>query len=214
MAQDNRTIGKFQLTGIPPAPRGMPQVEVTFDIDANGILHVSAKDKASGKEQKIRIEASSGLSDADIDKMVKQAEANAKEDEGRRQEIDTRNQLDGLVYKVEKDSKEWVDRLAADVKERLDKAVEAGKDALRTGDAAKIRTSLDELNVAYSAAGASLYQNASASGSEAPPSGDAGQPQPPRMMRSRPTTRSWTTSRRSNTTETATRTFGRSSTYY
>src|SRR5665213_2315381 len=81
---------------------GMPQVEVTFDIDANGILHVSAKDKASGKEQKIRIEASSGLSDADIDKMVKQAEANAKEDEARRQEIDTRNQLDGLVYKVEK----------------------------------------------------------------------------------------------------------------
>jgi molecular chaperone DnaK len=180
MAQDNRTIGKFQLTGIPPAPRGMPQVEVTFDIDANGILHVSAKDKASGKEQKIRIEASSGLSDADIDKMVKQAEANAKEDEGRRQEIDTRNQLDGLVYKVEKDSKEWVDRLAADVKERLDKAVEAGKDALRTGDAAKIRTSLDELNVAYSAAGASLYQNASTSGSEPPPSGEAGQPQPPK----------------------------------
>ncbi len=160
MAQDNRTIGKFQLTGIPPAPRGMPQVEVTFDIDANGILHVSAKDKASGKEQKIRIEASSGLSDADIDKMVKQAEANAKEDETRRQEIDTRNQLDGLVYKVEKDSKEWVDRLAADVKERLDKAVEAGKEALRTGDSAKIRTALDELNVAYSAAGASLYQSA------------------------------------------------------
>ena len=143
MAQDNRTIGKFQLTGMPPAARGMPQVEVTFDIDANGILHVSAKDKASGKEQKIRIEASSGLSDADIDKMVKQAEANAKEDEARRQEIDTRNQLDGLVYKVEKDSKEWVDRLAADVKERLDKAVEAGKDALRTGDAAKIPSSLD-----------------------------------------------------------------------
>ncbi len=180
MAQDNRTIGKFQLTGMPPAARGMPQVEVTFDIDANGILHVSAKDKASGKEQKIRIEASSGLSDADIDKMVKQAEANAKEDEARRQEIDTRNQLDGLVYKVEKDSKEWVDRLAADVKERLDKAVEAGKDALRTGDAAKIHSSLDELNVAYSAAGAALYQNASASGTEPPPGGEAGQPQPPK----------------------------------
>ena len=118
MAVDNRTIGKFQLTGMPPAPRGMPQVEVTFDIDANGILHVSAKDKATSKEQKIRIEASSGLSDTDIDKMVKQAEANAKDDEIRRQEIDTRNQLDGLVYKVEKDSKEWVDRLALDIKER------------------------------------------------------------------------------------------------
>ncbi len=177
MAQDNRTIGKFQLTGIPPAPRGMPQVEVTFDIDANGILHVSAKDKASGKEQKIRIEASSGLSDTDIDKMVKQAEANAKEDEARRQEIDTRNQLDGLVYKVEKDSKEWVDRLAADVKERLDKAVEAGKEALRTGDSGKIRTALDELNVAYSAAGASLYQSASTH-RRAPARGRGGRPAP------------------------------------
>ena len=180
LAQDNRTIGKFQLTGIPPAPRGMPQVEVAFDIDANGILHVAAKDKASGKEQKIRIEASSGLSDADIDKMVKQAEANAKEDETRRTEIDTRNQLDGLVYKVEKDSKEWVDRLGADVKGRLDKAVEAGKDALRTGDTAKIRSSLDELNVAYSAAGASLYQNASAGGSDAPPTDEAAPQQPPK----------------------------------
>jgi molecular chaperone DnaK len=180
MAQDNRTIGKFQLTGIPPAQRGMPQVEVTFDIDANGILHVSAKDKASGKEQKIRIEASSGLSDADIDKMVKQAEANAKADADRRQEIETRNQLDGLVYKVEKDSKEWVDRLAPDVKERLDKAVETGKDALRTGDSAKIRTASDELNVAYSAAGASLYQNASSSGTEPPPGGEAGQAEQPR----------------------------------
>ena len=89
MAVDNRTIGKFQLTGIPPAPRGMPQVEVTFDIDANGILHVSAKDKATGKEQKIRIEASSGLSDTDIDKMVKAAEATASEDKKRREEIET-----------------------------------------------------------------------------------------------------------------------------
>jgi molecular chaperone DnaK len=180
LAQDNRTIGKFQLTGIPPAQRGMPQVEVTFDIDANGILHVSAKDKASGKEQKIRIEASSGLSDADIDKMVKQAEANAKVDSERRQEIETRNQLDGLVYKVEKDSKEWVDRLAADVKERLDKAVETGKEALRTGDSGKIRSALDELNVAYSAAGASLYQSASATGSEPPQGGEPGPAQEPK----------------------------------
>ncbi len=171
MAQDNRTIGKFQLTGIPPAPRGMPQVEVTFDIDANGILHVSAKDKASGKEQKIRIEASSGLSDSDIDAMVKQAEANAKEDQARRDQIEARNQLDGLVYKVEKDSKEWVDRLAADAKERLDTAVEAGKEALRTGEPEKIRSALDELNVAYSAAGASLYQNAPSGDAEAPAGG-------------------------------------------
>src|SRR5213082_1595513 len=98
MALDNRTIGKFQLTGIPPAPRGVPQIEVTFDIDANGILHVSAKDKATGKEQKIRIEASSGLGDKDIDKMVKDAEAHATEDKRRREEIERRNRLDTLVY--------------------------------------------------------------------------------------------------------------------
>jgi molecular chaperone DnaK len=163
MAIDNRTIGKFQLTGIPPAPRGMPQVEVTFDIDANGILHVSAKDKATNKEQKIRIEASSGLSDTDIEKMVKSAESHAAEDKKRRDEIEARNQLDGLVYKVEKDSKEWIDRLSADVKARLDNAVEGGKGALKTGDPDLIRRALDDLNAAYSAAGASLYQGAQAS---------------------------------------------------
>ena len=173
MAADNRTIGKFQLTGMPPAPRGMPQVEVTFDIDANGILHVSAKDKATSKEQKIRIEASGGLSDADIDKMVKTAEANAAADKERRDGIEARNQLDGLVYKVEKDSKEWVDRLSADLKEKLDAAVEAGKQALRNGDAAGISTALAELNAAYSAAGASLYQSAAQS---TPESGPGDQP--------------------------------------
>jgi molecular chaperone DnaK len=173
MAIDNRTIGKFQLTGIPPAPRGMPQVEVTFDIDANGILHVSAKDKTTGKEQKIRIEASSGLSDAEIDKMVKAAELHAKEDQERREQIEARNQLDGLVYKVEKDSKEWVDRLPGDMKGRLDAAVEAGRQALRAGDPAGIKTALNELNAAYSAAGASLYQQASASGTEGPSGGAA-----------------------------------------
>jgi molecular chaperone DnaK len=151
MAQDNRTIGKFQLTGIPPAPRGMPQVEVTFDIDANGILHVSAKDKATNKEQKIRIEASSGLSDSDIDKMVKAAELHSKEDKDRRDQIEARNHLDGLVYKVEKDSKEWVDRLDTAAKTRLDEAVEGGKQALRTGDNDGIKKALEELNAAYSA---------------------------------------------------------------
>jgi molecular chaperone DnaK len=172
MASDNRTIGKFQLTGIPPAPRGMPQVEVTFDIDANGILHVSAKDKATGKEQKIRIEASSGLSDAEIDRMVKAAEQHASEDKQRRETIEQRNQLDSLVYRVEKDSKEWVDRLPADAKSRLDSAVEAAKQALRTGDPDAIRKALDELNNAYSAAGASLYQAGQAQGQGA----EAGQP--------------------------------------
>ncbi len=173
MAVDNRTIGKFQLTGIPPAPRGMPQVEVTFDIDANGILHVSAKDKASGKEQKIRIEASSGLSDTEIEKMVKSAESNAAEDKKRRDQIEARNQLDGLVYKVEKDSKEWVDRLSADAKARLDNGVEGAKGALKNGDPELIQKALDELNGAYSAAGASLYQSAQGSSSAGPETGTA-----------------------------------------
>ncbi|HKU60740.1 MAG TPA: molecular chaperone DnaK [Gemmatimonadales bacterium] len=179
MAMDNRTIGKFQLTGIPPAPRGMPQVEVTFDIDANGILHVSAKDKATNKEQKIRIEASSGLSDTEIDKMVKAAEQHASEDKDRREQIEQRNQLDSLVYRVEKDSKEWVDRLPADAKSRLDAALEGAKQALRAGDPDTIRKGLDELNGAYSAAGASLYQSAQGQGQPGPEAGGAqGEPQP------------------------------------
>ncbi|HUR96121.1 MAG TPA: molecular chaperone DnaK [Gemmatimonadales bacterium] len=177
MAQDNRTIGKFQLTGIPPAPRGMPQVEVGFDIDANGILHVSAKDKATGKEQKIRIEASSGLSDTEIDRMVKAAEQHSQEDKERREAIESRNQLDSLIYRVEKDSKEWVDRLPAEAKTRLDSALEGARQALRTGEADAIRRGLDELNAAYSAAGASLYQSAQAQGAEGQPTdGQAGEP--------------------------------------
>jgi molecular chaperone DnaK len=178
MAVDNRTIGKFQLTGIPPAPRGMPQVEVAFDIDANGILHVSAKDKTTGKEQKIKIEASSGLSDQDIEKMVKSAEAHASDDKKRRDEIEARNQLDGLTYKVEKDSKEWVDRLSEEAKSKLNNALEGATGALKTGDPDLIRRALDELNAAYSAAGASLYQRAQGTGEPtadgaAPPEGAA-----------------------------------------
>src|SRR5687767_3523858 len=134
LATYNKTIGKFQLTGIPPAPRGMPQVEVTFDIDANGILHVTARDKATGKEQKIRIEASSGLSEAEVDRMVKDAEKNAAADKARRDEIDTRNRLDSMTYEVEKNAKEWADRLPADAKSRLEAALEGGRQALRTGE--------------------------------------------------------------------------------
>jgi molecular chaperone DnaK len=158
MAQDNRTIGKFQLTGIPPAPRGVPQVEVTFDIDANGILHVSAKDKATGKEQKIRIEASSGLGDKDIERMVKDAEAHGADDKRRRDEIERRNRLDATVYDVEKNSKDWKDKLDGDLKTRLDAAVDTAKQALRSGDGDQIAKALEELQQAYSAAGASLYK--------------------------------------------------------
>jgi molecular chaperone DnaK len=175
MAIDNRTIGKFQLTGIPPAPRGMPQIEVTFDIDANGILHVTAKDKATGKEQKIRIEASSGLSDKEIDRMVKAAEEHASDDKKRREEIETRNRLDAMVYDVEKNAKEWSDKLDPAVKKRLEEAVEGAKKALRTGDAGEIRKASEGLQGAYSEAGRSLYQSqtAGSAGPAEPPGGGA-----------------------------------------
>ena len=174
MALDNRTIGKFQLTGMPPAPRGVPQVEVTFDIDANGILHVSAKDKATGKEQKIRIEASSGLGDKDIDKMVKEAEAHAAEDQRRRDEIERRNRLDTMVYDVEKNSKEWAEKLEASLKTRLDAAVSGAKAALRSGNPDDIGKALEELQQAYSAAGASMY--AASRGAQPGAGGTDGQP--------------------------------------
>jgi len=179
MAQDNRTLGRFQLTGLPPAPRGMPQVEVTFDIDANGILHVSAKDKATNREQKIRIEGTSGLSDSEVDRMVKQAEQHAADDKSRREQIERRNRLDALVYEVEKNSKEWADRLDTTNKERLNQAVESAKQALRAGDPDAIQKALDELSQAYSAAGTSLYESARAQSSSEGGAGDAGAgPQP------------------------------------
>ncbi len=158
LATYNKTIGKFQLTGIPPAPRGVPQVEVTFDIDANGILNVTAKDKATGKEQKIRIEASSGLSDAEIDRMVKDAEKNASEDKSRREQIDARNRLDSLAYEVEKNSKEWGDKVPEGVRQRLDASVEKARTALRGDDMNAIKEATDELQRVYSEAGQAFYQ--------------------------------------------------------
>ncbi len=178
MAMDNKTIGKFQLTGIPPAPRGMPQVEVTFDIDANGILQVSAKDRTTGKEQKIRIEASSGLSDKEIERMVQDAEAHASEDEGKREKVDARNRLDSLVYQVEKDTAEWGDKVSESTKERLSEAVEKGKEALKGDDLATLTAARDELMQAFSAAGQEMYQSQAADASaEAEPAG-AGAEQP------------------------------------
>ena len=176
MATDNRTIGRFQLTGIPPAPRGMPQVEVTFDIDANGILHVSAKDKTTGKEQKIRIEASSGLSDAEIEKMVKTASEHADDDKKRREEVERRNRLDHLVFQVEKESKEWIDRVEAAHRDRLNAAVDQAKKALRSGAGDEIQKALEELSQAYSAAGASLYQGAQGQGGSTGAGPEAGAP--------------------------------------
>ena len=162
MAVDNKTIGKFQLTGIQPGPRGMPQAEVTFDIDATGIMHVSPKDRATGKEQKIRIEASSGLSDAEIDRMVKDAEAHASEDEERREKVESRNQLDSLVYQVEKDTGEWGEMVSEGTKERLDGAVEQAKEALKGDELATLNSARDELMQAFSAAGQEMYQSQAA----------------------------------------------------
>jgi molecular chaperone DnaK len=176
MAVYNKTIGKFQLTGIPPAPRGMPQVEVTFDIDANGILHVSAKDRATGKEQKIRIEASSGLSETEIDKMVKDAESHASEDKERREQVEARNRLDSMVYEVEKNMKEWEDKLDQPTKDKLNESLERSRKALKQDDVSEVRSAYEEMQAAYTAAGASIYQQqaaASGAGADAGFSGGA-----------------------------------------
>lgn len=173
LATYNKTIGKFQLTGIPPAPRGMPQVEVTFDIDANGILHVTAKDKATGKEQKIRIEASSGLSDAEIDRMVKDAEKNAAEDKKQREAIDARNRLDSMTYEVEKNVKEWGDKVSADTKTKIDAAIERARKALRGDDMNEIRSAQEELTKVFSEAGQAFYQQQAQTGAQQP---EPGQP--------------------------------------
>jgi molecular chaperone DnaK len=157
MAMYNKTIGKFQLTGIPPAPRGMPQVEVTFDIDANGILHVSAKDRATNKEQKIRIEASSGLSESEIDRMVKDAESHAGEDKARREQVEVRNRLDSMVYQVEKDKKEWEDKLDESTRTSLNDALERARKALKQDDVNEVRSSTEALQQAFTAAGAQIY---------------------------------------------------------
>jgi molecular chaperone DnaK len=167
LAMYNKTIGKFQLTGIPPAPRGMPQVEVTFDIDANGILHVSAKDRATGKEQKIRIEASSGLSDTEIDRMVKDAESHAGEDKARREQVEARNQLDSRVYQVEKDKKDWEDKLDQSTRDQLDAALERAKKALKQDDVGEVRAASEALQQAFMAAGTQVYQSQQAAGGAA-----------------------------------------------
>ena len=168
MALDNKTIGKFQLPGIPPAPRGMPQIQVTFDIDANGILNVSAKDNATGKEQKIRIESSSGLSDSEIDKMVQDAEAHATEDEEKREQVDARNQLDSLVYQAEKDSAEWEDKVSDESKQNLTEALDSAKTILSDHEAGAedLNASRDNLMQAFSAAGQEMYQAQAASDEE------------------------------------------------
>ncbi|MDX9942998.1 MAG: molecular chaperone DnaK [Bacteroidales bacterium] len=158
MARDNRTIGRFHLDGIPPAPRGLPQIEVTFDIDANGILNVSAKDKATGKSQQIRIEASSGLSDSEIDRMKKEAEANAEADRKLKEEIDKLNAADGLIFQTEKQLKEFGDKVPAEKKAPIEQALADLKEAHKNKDLAAVDTTMAALNNAWQAASAEMYQ--------------------------------------------------------
>ncbi len=160
MARDNRTIGRFHLDGIPPAPRGMPQIEVAFDIDANGILNVSAKDKASGKEQNIRIEASSGLNEDEIKKMKEEAEAHAESDQKKKEEIDKLNSADSLIFQTEKQLREFGEKLPAEKKEPIEKALADLKEAHKNKDLAAIDTTMETLNSAWQAASAEMYQNA------------------------------------------------------
>ncbi|HEY7186532.1 MAG TPA: molecular chaperone DnaK [Vicinamibacterales bacterium] len=181
LARDNRTLGRFQLVGIPPAPRGIPQIEVTFDIDANGIVNVSAKDLGTGKEQKITITASSGLSKDEVERMMKDAESHSEEDKKRRQEIETRNRADQAVYAAEKMLRESGDKLNASDKSAVENAVEGLKTAINSNDTAGMERAMDLLTQMQHKAAEALYKNTGAGaagsagspGSEGPSSGDS-----------------------------------------
>ena len=175
-AKDNKSLGQFRLDGIPPARRGVPQIEVTFDIDANGILKVSAKDKATGKEQAIRIEASSGLSKEEIEKMKAEAEANAEADKKEREKIDKLNQADSMIFSTENQLKELGDKLPADKKAPIEAALQKLKDAHKAQDLATIDSAMAELNTAFQAASAEMYaQGGAQGGAQAGPDMNAGQ---------------------------------------
>lgn len=168
MAPDNKTLGNFELTGIPPAPRGVPQIEVTFDIDANGIVHVSAKDLGTGKEQSIRITASSGLSKEEIDKMVRDAESHASEDKKKRELIEARNHADGLVYATEKSLKEYGDKIDSSEKKKIEDAIAAVKKEMEGNDADAIKKASDELTQASHKLAEAVYAKAGHQGAEQP----------------------------------------------
>jgi len=167
MAADNRTLGRFHLDGIPPAPRGIPQVEVTFDIDANGILNVKAKDKGTSKEQKITITASSGLSKDEIEKMKKEAGAHETEDKKRKEEAETRNQADGLAYTAEKTIKEAGDKIDQAAKDKVEKAIAEVRKSLQSNDSAEIKKNLDALQKEVYEMSAKLYKESGPAGGPA-----------------------------------------------
>ncbi|GGG28431.1 chaperone protein DnaK [Rhodococcoides trifolii] len=174
IASHNKLLGSFELTELPPAPRGVPQIEVTFDIDANGIVHVTAKDKGTGKENTIKIQDGSGLSKEEIDRMVKDAEAHADEDKARREEAETRNQAESLVHQTEKFVKDSEDKIPADLKERVETAISEAKTALDGTDLSAIKTAVEKLSTESQAVGTAIYEASAAEGSangEAPTDG-------------------------------------------
>jgi molecular chaperone DnaK len=173
MAADNKMLGQFDLVGIPPSPRGLPQIEVTFDIDANGIVNVSAKDKASGKEQTIRIQASGGLTEADIQRMVKEAEAHAEEDKRRKELVEARNQADSTIYMAEKSLKETEGRVPPDVKSTVEQAVSALKDAVKGEDVQRIKQATERLSQAALRLAEALSSAAAGAGAGPDQSGGA-----------------------------------------
>jgi molecular chaperone DnaK len=177
MAADNKTLGRFILDGIPPAPRGIPQVEVTFDIDANGILSVKAKDKATGKEQSIRIEASTGLSKEEVEKMKKDAELHAEEDKKKKETVETKNMADTLIFTTEKAMKEAGDKVTADEKKPVEEKIEALKKIKDSDDIEAIKKGTQELSEAAQKIGEKLYKAAAdaqaAQAGQTPPAGDA-----------------------------------------
>jgi molecular chaperone DnaK len=177
MAVDNRTLGRFHLDGIPPAPRGVPQIEVAFDIDANGILHVAAKDKATNKEQSIRITSSSGLTKDEIEKMKGDAKAHTAEDRKRREEVDLKNQADNLVFQTRKQMKEFGDKLNSDMRAKVESAADALDTAVKSGNNAEIKAKMETLNNAWSEASTQMYQQATAAGQKAGAQGPGAGPQ-------------------------------------
>jgi molecular chaperone DnaK len=173
MAVDNRTLGRFHLDGIPPAPRGVPQIEVTFDIDANGMLHVSAKDKATNKEQSIRITSSSGLSKEEVEKMKSDAQAHTQEDKKRKDEIESKNQADNLVFQTRKQVKELGDKMPADLKSKIEAAANALEEAIKANNMSDIKAKTEALNNAWNEASTKMYDSAKTAGGP-----QAGGPQP------------------------------------
>jgi molecular chaperone DnaK len=164
MAADNKSLGRFVLDGIPPAPRGIPQIEVSFDIDASGILSVKAKDKATGKEQSIKITGSTGLSKDEVEKMTKEAEAHAAEDAKKKEEVDTKNNADALIFTAEKTLKDAGDKVSEDIKKKIEESIKSLQETIKSGDSVAIKTKTEELSTALQQVGQAMYQGQQSTG--------------------------------------------------